>query len=138
MRNDCLSNPLPFSLSQLPASFADTLELKTEKQNAHSDYILSVGFNHDGSQIVSGSSDKTIKVWDAGYHRRQLNPRTPTRLSRPLCVLGSLSRAQGGEAERPQRLHPLRRFLSGRQDDRLWLRRPHDQSLGRGCAPQKT
>ena len=34
-----------------------------EKQNAHSGAILSVNFNNDGSQIVSGSSDKTIKVW---------------------------------------------------------------------------
>ena len=24
-----------------------------------------MAFNHDGSQIVSGSDDKTIKVWDA-------------------------------------------------------------------------
>ena len=37
-----------------------------EKQNAHSGAILSVNFNNDGSQIVSGSSDKTIKVWDSG------------------------------------------------------------------------
>ena len=50
----------------LSPSFAGTLELKTEKQNAHSGTIWSVGFNKDGSQIVSGSSDKTIKVWDSG------------------------------------------------------------------------
>jgi len=39
--------------------------LVAEKTNAHGDWIRSVGFNHDGSQIVSGSDDKTIKVWDA-------------------------------------------------------------------------
>ena len=36
-----------------------------EKTDAHSDCICSVGFNHDGSQIVSGSYDRTIKAWDA-------------------------------------------------------------------------
>ena len=42
---------------------ASSLALVAEKQNAHSGIIWSVGFNKDGSQIVSGSSDKTIKVW---------------------------------------------------------------------------
>ena len=49
-----------------PLADASTLALVVEKPNAHSDYIRSVGFNHNGSQIVSGSDDKTIKVWDAG------------------------------------------------------------------------
>ena len=43
-----------------------SLELKAEKQSAHSNLITSVGFNNDGTKIVSGSFDKTIKVWDAG------------------------------------------------------------------------
>ena len=43
-----------------------TLELKSEKTNAHSRYINSVAFSPDGSKIVSGSNDKTIKVWDSG------------------------------------------------------------------------
>ena len=47
-------------------TMADTLELKTEKQNAHSDWIRSVGFSPDGKMIVSGSDDKTLKVWAAG------------------------------------------------------------------------
>ena len=66
VRNGRLSNPLPFSLSQPSASFADTLELKTEKQNAHSHFITSVDFSPDGKTIVSGSYDQTIKVWGAG------------------------------------------------------------------------
>ena len=37
----------------------------TEKTNAHSDYIRSVAFSPDGKTIVSGSDDKTLKVWDA-------------------------------------------------------------------------
>ena len=46
--------------------FADTLELTTETQNAHSRRINSVAFSPDGKTIVSGSHDKTLKVWDAG------------------------------------------------------------------------
>ena len=38
------------------------MELKAEKQNAHSQEINSVAFNKDGDKIVSGSWDKTIKV----------------------------------------------------------------------------
>jgi len=43
-----------------------SLELKVEKQSAHSDRVNSVAFSPDGASIVSGSNDKTIKVWDAG------------------------------------------------------------------------
>ena len=45
---------------------AASLELKAEKQSAHSGNIWSVAFSPDGKTIVSGSSDKTLKVWDAG------------------------------------------------------------------------
>ena len=42
------------------------MELKAEKQSAHSDSVMSVAFSPDGKTIVSGSNDETIKVWDAG------------------------------------------------------------------------
>ena len=45
---------------------AASLELKAEKQSAHSRDINSVAFSPDGKTIVSGSDDQTIKVWDAG------------------------------------------------------------------------
>ena len=45
---------------------ADSLELKAEKQSAHSADVNSVAFSPDGKTIVSGSADETIKVWDAG------------------------------------------------------------------------
>ena len=35
----------------------------TEKKNAHNRLITSVGFNKDGDKIVSGSYDKSLKVW---------------------------------------------------------------------------
>ena len=54
---------------------AASLELKAEKQSAHSSLVMSVAFSPDGSTIVSGSADKTIKVWDAGVSAlTPLNP----------------------------------------------------------------
>jgi WD40 repeat protein len=49
-----------------------SLELKAEKQSAHSGDINSVAFSPDGKTIVSGSDDKTIKVWDAGTLARHI------------------------------------------------------------------
>ena len=51
---------------------AASLELKAEKQSAHSSLIRSVTFNNDGTKIVSGSDDRTIKVWDAGTLARPI------------------------------------------------------------------
>ena len=48
------------------ACLAGTLELLSEKKDAHSQLITSVAFSPDGTKIVSGSGDKTIKVWDFG------------------------------------------------------------------------
>jgi WD40 repeat protein len=49
-----------------PTLATASLELKAEKQSAHSEKVTSVAFSPDGATIVSGSNDKTIKVWDAG------------------------------------------------------------------------
>ena len=37
-----------------------------EKTIAHSVQIMSMAISPDGTKIVSGSFDKTIKVWDFG------------------------------------------------------------------------
>ena len=42
------------------------MELLSEKTDAHSQTITSLAFSPDGTKIVSGSYDKTIKVWDFG------------------------------------------------------------------------
>ena len=44
---------------------AASLELKAESRLAHSGFVNSVAFSPDGTTIVSGSGDATIKVWDA-------------------------------------------------------------------------
>ena len=58
-------NPQP-KTDGTPA-FAASLELKAEKQSAHSDYVCSVAFSPDGTTILSGSGDEAIKLWDAGF-----------------------------------------------------------------------
>jgi WD40 repeat protein len=45
-----------------------------EKTNTHSDTIRSVAFSPDGTKIVSGSDDKTIKVWDSGAPEPSKSP----------------------------------------------------------------
>ncbi len=56
------------------ACLADKLELLSEKTNAHSYWVMSVAFSPDGTKIVSGSRDKTIKVWDSGAPKISKSP----------------------------------------------------------------
>ncbi len=58
--------PKLMPIGSLLACLAGMLELICEKTNAHSGWITSVAFSSDGTKIVSGSEDKTIKVWDSG------------------------------------------------------------------------
>jgi WD40 repeat protein len=60
----------------MPVGLSGTgvLELLSEKTNAHSRQITSVAFSPDGTKIVSGSFDLTIKVWDSGAPRAQNRP----------------------------------------------------------------
>jgi WD40 repeat protein/serine/threonine protein kinase len=48
---------------QLTVRDAETGQVRF--QAPHGQYVLSVDFSHDGRQIASGSSDKTIKIYDA-------------------------------------------------------------------------
>jgi len=56
------------------ACLAGNLELLSEKTSAHSDWIQSVAFSPDGTMIVSGSDDQTIKVWDSGAPEPSKSP----------------------------------------------------------------
>ena len=68
---------------------AASLDLKAEKQSAHSDRVTSVAFSPDGKTIVSGSWDQTIKVWDAGVSTDTLQPFSPD-LTAPVLAAASL------------------------------------------------
>jgi len=40
----------------------------------HTELVYSVAFSPDGQRIVSGSADKTVRLWDAA-HRKADRPR---------------------------------------------------------------
>jgi WD40 repeat protein len=63
---------------------AASLELKAEKQSAHSSGVTSVAFSPDGKTIISGSRDQTLKVWSAGRLAR-----TPPAPHHPITPFGS-------------------------------------------------
>ncbi len=67
-------SPLLGQNRRLLACPADALGLLSEKTNAHSNMITSVAFSPDGTKIVSGSYDKTIKVWDSGEPQALKSP----------------------------------------------------------------
>jgi WD40 repeat protein len=62
----------PQPKTKLPHAATASLELKVEKQSAHSREVMSVAFSPDGKTIVSGSYNMTIKVWDAGILARHI------------------------------------------------------------------
>ncbi len=50
------------------------LGLLSKKTKAHRSGISSMAFSPDGTKIVSGSHDKTIKVWDSGAPESSKSP----------------------------------------------------------------
>ena len=72
-----LSTPcasLPRSSSLVHRMIAMLINCVAEKASAHSRDIYSVAFSPDGTKIVSGGRDGTIKVWDSGAPRAQNCP----------------------------------------------------------------
>ena len=61
------------------------MELLSEKTDAHSQPITSVVFSPDGTKIVSGSYDKTIKVWDIVNWSRKVQRSLDVQRGHPHC-----------------------------------------------------
>jgi WD40 repeat protein len=97
-------NPAPpLASDALSVRLAASLELKTEKQNAHSDWIKSVAFSPDGKTIVSGSDDKTIKVWgELPFLASTTQPPPDSCLPAHRCVLPGYGRREDECAQRPR------------------------------------
>ena len=77
-RYPSLPDPSPSPNLSARTLAAASLELKAEKQSAHSRAVSSVAFSPDGKTIVSGSCDKTLKVWDAGVGTHTPDPLAQT------------------------------------------------------------
>jgi len=75
----------------LLACLAGKLEMLSEKTDAHSSGITSVAFSPDGAKILSGSFDKTIKVWDSGsLCELKIAPPWPKLMPAVACLPGAL------------------------------------------------
>jgi len=63
------TTPAPKTVTDTKTEPTTPPPLKTRKElptlKGHSDWVLSVAFSPDGKRIVSGSYDKTLKIWDA-------------------------------------------------------------------------
>ena len=94
------------------------LNCVAEKTNAHSKGIVKVAFSPDGTKIVSGSFDKTIKVWDVGAPRSP-----PIAPPWPKLTLAGLSGRHDGAVEREegraQQRHHVGGVFPGRDQDRV-------------------
>jgi WD40 repeat protein len=61
-----VDNPPAHTAAEQKAAAKNSVEgQETLTLKGHSDWVLRVSFSPDGKRIVSGSGDKTLKVWDA-------------------------------------------------------------------------
>jgi len=128
----------PLFVSLVRRMMATLINCVVEKTIAHSDdtdsdNIMSVALSPDGTKIVSGSGDKTIKVWDSGAPEPSNSPPPWPKLT-PAGLSDSQTGAAEREDERAQRMDHISGVFTGRDQDRVGIVRQDDQSLGFGCA----
>jgi len=123
--------PLFFSLVR--RMIATLINCVAEKASAHSKEVLSVTFSPDGTKIVSGSYDATIKVWDSGAPRA-LKIAPPRPKLTPVGLSGRQPGDAAQEDERPQPTNRVGGVFPGRDQDCVGIGRRDDKSLGFECA----
>ena len=104
-----------------------------EKASAHSGEVYSVAFSPDGTKVVSGIENETIKVWDSGA----LLPSNHFSLIKKLTLAGLSGRHDGAverEDERPQPTNHVGGVFPRWDQDCVGIVGPYGQSLGFGCA----
>ena len=78
----------------------ELLSEKTEAQSGGAFSDTSVALSPDGTKIVSGSTDKTIKVWDLGAPEPEPSNRPSFTPPWPKLTLAGLSGRHDGAVER--------------------------------------
>jgi WD40 repeat protein len=99
---------------------ATLINCVAEKASAHSNCIMTVTFSPDGTKIVSGSNDATIKVWDSGAPRA-LKIAPPRPKLTPVGLSGRQPGAVEREDERPQPTNRVGGVFPGWDQDRVWI-----------------
>ncbi|MEO0841030.1 MAG: NB-ARC domain-containing protein [Cyanobacteria bacterium J06643_5] len=74
-----------WQIDNLNNSFNQSNQIPNKILKGHDDNIWSIDFNHDGTKIVSGSSDRTVKIWNS--HTGQCL-KTLSGHSRPVLSVG--------------------------------------------------
>jgi hypothetical protein len=115
----------PLFVSLVRRMMATLINCVVEKTIAHSDdtdsdNIMSVALSPDGTKIVSGSGDKTIKVWDSGAPEPSNSP-PPWPTLTPAGLSDSQTGAAEREDERAQRMDHISGVFTGRDQDRVGI-----------------
>src|SRR5947209_4304624 len=70
----------------------------------HSDRVLSVAFSSDGKRAVSGSQDRTVRLWNVGNGKELCRLEGHTSLVRSVCLSADGSQALSGSYDGTVRL----------------------------------